>query len=330
MMPGLDFYNGVQLAIDSLNAEKQNVEVSIIDTKQDESNFKEKLASREMQDVELIIASFNNRNELKLLADFALEKKIPLLSATYPNDGGVTSNPYFVLLNPTLNAHLESIYRFIKRTYPNENIQYFRRKGNVEDLIQNTIADLNKRSTGSPLKLRVNELPDSILTNQVTEKLDSNRLNVVVCGSVNESFGLALGKALSSSKKYRVIAIGMPTWDGIRDISKDLEVVYTTPYNFNRTEKTGIQITESYKNKFAGRPSDMVYKGFEVMFHFTHLALKYGDQLIAHLSEKDFKTFHDFDIQPVKLQKENTTPDYLENKKLIIIRKADGKIKSSN
>ena len=66
------------------------------------------------------------------------------------------------------------------------------------------------------------------------------------------------------------------------------------------------------------------------MYHFTKLALKYSNGLINHLSEKEFKLFNEFDLQPVKLKKENPLPDYLENKKLYFIRKVDGKIKSVN
>ena len=57
---------------------------------------------------------------------------------------------------------------------------------------------------------------------------------------------------------------------------------------------------------------------------------KYGDQLINHLSDKEYKLFNDFDLQPVYLNKAGISTDYLENKKLYFIRKADGKIKSVN
>jgi hypothetical protein len=330
ILPGLDFYNGVMLAIDSLNTEKAPVEILFYDSKSSTTPLSEIVAGTDLQDISLIIASFTNRNEIKSLADFSLAKKIPLISATYPNDGDITGNPFFVLLNPTLSTHIEGVYKYIHRVFPMDNIILFRKKGNVENMIQSVLLDMNKKTPGIPLKIKTVELPDSFTTKEVTDYLDSSRQNIVVCGSLNEDFGMALSKAISSSKSYRAIAVGMPTWDGLRDISNNLEIVYSTPYNLSRTDKLSIRLSEKYRTKYAGRPSDMVFKGFESMYHFTKLLLKYGNTLIDHLSAKEFKLFNDFDIQPVKIDKTAITPDYLENKKLYFIRKMDGNTRSVN
>lgn len=330
MLPGLDFYNGVMLAIDSLNKEKASVEVLFYDSKSENLSVDEIVEDSAFQGVSMIIASFNNRGEIKPLADFALEKKIPLISATYPNDGGITANPFFVMINPTLTAHLEGIYKFTRRFYPIENITLFRRKGTVEDIIQNSFSEQNKKTAGTPLKLKTVELTDSFTTAQVISYLDSNKQNIIICGTLNESFGSNLSKALGTAKNYRVVCIGMPTWDGVKDISKDIDLVYSTPYNPNRADKLSFQFLENYRVKYAGRAGDMAFKGFEAMYHFTKLLVKYGDHMIDHLSDKEYKFFNDFDFQPVMLNKTSTSPDYLENKKLYFIRKTDGKLKSVN
>lgn len=330
LLPGLDFYNGVMLAIDSLNAEKTAIEVQIYDTKSSSMGIDELLEQPELQDVSLLIASFNNRNDIKPLADFAKEKNILLISATYPNDGGIEDNPNFVLLNPTLTAHIEAVYKYVHRTYPLDNITLFRRKGGTEDQIQTILGNLNKRTGGIPLKLKTVELTDSFTTQQVTAYLDSTKRNVVICGTLNEGFGLLLSKALSSSKQYPAVVIGMPTWDALRDIGSGIDMVYTTPYNYFRQDKLSSQLSEKYRARFAGRASDLVFKGFETMYRFSKLLLKYGPELKNNLSAKEYKLFNDFDIQKVTDEKDNQLTNYLENKKLYLIRKVDGKLKSVN
>lgn len=330
MLSGLDFYNGVMLAIDSLNKEKAAIEVLFYDSKSATASIEQTIADSALQDVSLIIASFTTRNEIKPLADFALDKKIVLLSATYPTDGGITENPFFVMLNPKLDTHIEAVYNYMHRFFPTNNIILFRKEGNTEDRIQSILENMNRKTPGTKLKIKTIELPDSFTARQVTDYLDSSRQNIVVAGSLNEDFGIELSKALSSSKSYNTIAIGMPTWDGLRDISKNLEIIYSSPYNFTRVDKISLQLFEKYKTKFAGRPGDMVFKGFESMYRFTKLLLKHGDSLTAHLSDKDYTIFNNFNIQPVRANKETVLPDYLENKKLYFIRKMDGKIKSVN
>lgn len=331
MMPGLDFYNGVMLAIDSLNVEKQPVEVLFYDSKSIKGSTQNAILDSTFADASLIIASFNNRNEIKPLADFALEHEIPLISATYPNDAGLTENPYFILINPTLRTHLEGIYNYLQRVYPTSNMTMFRRKGAVEDMIQNGFAEIAKSSTSVPLKIKTVELTDSFTTSQVISYLDSSRQNIVICGTLNETFGINLVKSLSESKKYRSIAIGMPTWDALRGVDRNVEIVYTTPYHFIRTDKIGLDITNTYRNKFSGRPSDMVFKGFEAMYRFTKLLIKHEGLLMKNLSDKSLKLFNEFDLQPVKPYSNNPNAvDYLENKKLYFIRKMDGQIRSVN
>ncbi|TXT33150.1 MAG: hypothetical protein FD136_1045 [Chitinophagaceae bacterium] len=159
-------------------------------------------------------------------------------------------------------------------------------------------------------------------------QLDSTRQNIILCGSLNEVFGLNLVKALATNKNYKSITVGMPTWDGLRDIGKDAEIIYTSPYNYSRTDKLGQTIASNYKNKYMGRPSDMVFKGFEAVYHFSKLLIKYNKNLIGHLSDNEFKLFNEYDFQPVKAKNESALPDYLENKKVYFIRKIDTQIKA--
>ena len=320
----------MQLAIDSLNAENAPIEVLFYDSKSSSISLQELVQQEELQSVSLIIASFTSRNEIKPLADFAFEKNIPLISSTFPNDGGTTANPFFALVNPTINTHIEGIYKYVHKNFPIENILLVRKKGNMEDMIQSILLNTNENTPGIPLKLKMIELTDIFTSKQVTDNLDSTKKNIIICGTLNENFSLQLSKVLSSSKNYQVILIGMPTWDGMKDIGKGLEIIYSNPYNFSKTDKLMLRLSEKYRTKYAGRPTEMVLKGYESMFHFSKLLMKHGMGIINQLSDKEFTLFNQFDFQSVKVKKENTLPDYLENKKLYFIRKIDGKIKSVN
>lgn len=332
ILPGLEFYNGAMMAIDSLNAEGVNAEVFFYDTKSANEPLETILEKEELKSLSLIIASFNNRNEIKQLADFALAHRIPLISETYPNDGGVAENPFFVLINSTLKTHIDALYKYLQRTSAANNIVWVKRKGATEDLIQSYFTDNSKKTASIPLKLKTIELIDSFNTADLMTSLDSNRQNTVICGTLNESFSLSVIKTLSANRDYATQVMGMPTWDGFKDLNKTelkgVDIIYSSPYYYPRTDKLGTSITAKYRNKFLSRPSDFVFKGYESVYHFTKLAIKHKENLIHNLSDKSFKLFNDFDIQPIKFKKENLQADYLENKKLYFIKKVDGQIKS--
>ncbi|MEY2901693.1 MAG: hypothetical protein RLY89_799 [Bacteroidota bacterium] len=331
LLPGLEFYNGVMMAIDSLNAEGVNAEVLIYDSKQSESAIQEILSKPELEGVSLIIASFNNRNEIKALADFALSRKIALISETYPNDGGVTENPYFVLVNSTLRTHIDALYKYLQRFHSTDNLIWIKRKGALEDMIQSFFTELQKKTPSLALRIKTVEMVDSLNQQILLTGLDSNRNNVLICGSLNEPFGTAIVKTLADNKDYKGTVIGMPTWDGFKDLAKPeykgIEIIYSSPYHFPRTDKIAISISNKYRNKFQARPSDQVFKGFESMYHFSKLLIKHKEAFLNNLSNKSFKVFNEFDIQPIRFKRDNPIPDYLENKKIYILKKLDGQIK---
>jgi len=114
--PGLEFYEGAQLALDSLAKEGVPLEVFVYDTRSAKESLPEQLNRSELDSVELIITHCS-AGEAKLLADAGLKRNIPVINANLPNDGGVTGNPFFVVLNPTLKTQCEGIYRYIQKYY---------------------------------------------------------------------------------------------------------------------------------------------------------------------------------------------------------------------
>lgn len=327
MLAGLDFYNGVMLATDTLNKENEQAILQVIDTKSATPILKQ-LEAANAKEAAFIIAFFNNRTELKQVSDFALQYNVPLISATYPNDGGINSNPFFVMINPTLNTHIEGLYKFIQKNYSLNNIIWATKKGSTEDMIAQHFNALNKATPSVPLKFKSAVLTDSFTMADLRKHLDSSKTNIIITGTVNELFGLRMVKTLATLKNYKTTAIGMPTWDGIKELNREdckgVEIIYTTPYNFSRTDKTGTWINNIYKAKFFGRPSDMVFKGYEMMYRLTKLYSQQQSNFINSLNNKTFTVFNEFDIQPEKNNKQNQLPDYLENKKLYFIRKLDG------
>ena len=334
VLPGLEFYNGVMMAIDSLNKDGVKAEISIYDTKQTKQNLADLLKKPELNNVGLMIASITNPAELKMFADMALSKKIPLISATYPNYVGISQNPYFVLLNSSFPAHLEALYKYMQRYYSSGDIIAVTKKGATEDYIKKYITDINNTGNGVPLKIKwVNIDANNISMNNLVFNLDSTKNNVIFVASPLENFGLNIVKKLSSNQSYQTTAIGMPTWGSVKDFDKpeyeNVNIIYSTPFSYySQNLSLSSIVNKRYKEKYYSRPSDMVFKGFEVTYHFIKLFQKYRDSLANNLAAKDFTLFNQFRLEPVSLRKTNTNPDFLENKKLYFIKKQAGSVKS--
>lgn len=323
MLPALDFYQGMMLAVDSLNKEKISLNIHIHDTKSLGVGTDSLLTSDTLQSMNLLMALFNNRNEVKPVAGFAKDNEIPLLSYTFPNDGGVTDNRYLVLINPTLKTHLEAIFKYLQRNHPVQTIYLYKRKGPTEDLIRQILEELNSKTPATKLNFKIIELADNFTAEEATVALDSTRENLVICGSLQEDFAFNLTKTLGTAKNYRQTIIGMPTWETGRDLSQNAEILYTTHFQTQRNEKAANRIAVAYQKKLSGRANDMVYKGFEAMYRFGKILVQYPNEFLQQLSNKSFNLLNDFDIKLV-----NTPAGYLENKKIYFVRKYQGLIKS--
>ncbi len=327
--PGLEFYEGLKLAADSLAKTNNSLDISVYDTRSVTKTLGQVLEESVFDSINLIIG-YVNVAEFRTLSLEAREKDIPFINVNYPNDGGITNNPQVVILNSTLKSHFEALYKFIQRNWATSNILYLRKKGSQEDLVKNDFADIEKNTTSVPLHMKYINLDNASDPGHLLPYLDSNTKTIVLVGSLDENFGKTVCTQLASlNKTYATKILGMPTWDAI-DFSDavyaDQEIYYTTPFYNNPNDSLVSSIQQYFKIRFYSRPSDMVYRGYETLMHFGQLLNENQGKLSGSVGERKFKVFNDFDIEPVFLNKENPTLDYLENKKLYIIKKVNGNV----
>ncbi len=329
IMPGVDFVNGAQLAFDSIKLPNQNVNAFIYDTKSYTLPVDRLIHSKKMDSLDLIIGSVKDI-EYKQLADFALTKNIPFISATYPNDGGITANPFLVLVNSTLKAHCEAIYSYLLQNHGTDKIFLFRKKGSQEDKVAAYFKAINEPDRKALLNIQTINIDSSFTPAYLQKKLDSNRQTIIIGASLDENFATTLtSTCYVLHESYPIILIGMPNWDGFKSLMKkdqfeDFPVYFTTPYFNNKWDDFSKVLTTGYAKKYKGKPSDMVFKGFECAYFFTRLLTTYPNDMMSHINDKNYKIFSDYNFRPVFLKKENSVPDYFENKHLYFIRLMNG------
>ncbi|HVY74981.1 MAG TPA: hypothetical protein VG890_09140 [Puia sp.] len=327
--PGLEFYEGLQLAVDSLKKRGIQLDITVYDTRSATKSLRQILNEPAFDSMQLILGDVN-LNELRTLAREAAIKGIPFVNTNFPNDGGITNNPDFVILNSTLRSHFEALYRFIQRNWATSNILYVRKKGGGEDLVRREFSTIEKNTRSVPLTMKYINIENPADLAPLMPYLDSNTKNIILVGSLDDNYGKRLCAQLASLyKTYPSKVFGMPTWDGIDFTTPeytDLEIYYTTPFYYNPNDSLVVSIQQYFKNRFYSRPSDMVYRGYETILHFGQLLNEHQGKLNGSIGEKKFKVFNDFDIQPVFLNKETPTLDYLENKKLYFIKKVNGNV----
>lgn len=327
ILPGVEFYEGLQLALDSMNAEGVPLEVFFYDTKAKRIPFSQQL--RDLPQVELIIGAVSG-SEVVALAHLANTRNIPFISATFPNEAGVVNNPNFVVLNPTLPVHVAKMYHSIQQFPGKKQVVYFRRKDSKDQWLKNLFTETTAQITGTVVPVKYVELDDIFTAEDLALQLADGTTNLCIAGSMDEQFNKYLAEQLAiNNKTYPAKLYGFPVWDSYKDLDnavfQDLEINYTVPLYNPRTDKVSISITDLYRDHYYARPSDMVFWGYGAIWKYARLLLEYGADITGNIAVDKFDIFTDLDVQPV-LNKQTDTLDYFENKRVTLLQVVNGEV----
>ena len=332
VMPSLEFVQGAQIALDSLDINNHHVSAYIYDTKSLNDNITSLTRNHELDSIDLIIGSVKDK-DYKQLAELAQKINAPFISGTYPNDGNITSDPSVIIVNSTLKAHIEGIHSYILENHGTDKIFLVRKRGGQEDKIASYFKMVNEQEGKPLLNIQLINLDSSISPMFFKNRIDSNSSYVIIGGSLDEDFANALTESAYAAfkKNSHVTLIGMPNWDAMRSFTRknafrDFPIHFTTPYYNSRSDRYFNFLNTEYTKRFKNKPTDMACKGFELAQYFVNILINYPGAFYAHLNEKNYRVFSEYNFRPVYLKKNSGTIDYYENKHLYVMRILNGTI----
>jgi len=328
---GLEFYQGIQMAIDSLEKENIRLEIDLYDTRSKEK-LDQILQNEAIRNTSMFIGHVS-LNEASLLGKVAANLHIPFVNVNLPNNADHKNNPNYIMLNPTLATHVSAIYKFLQKNYALSPIIYFRKKGTTDDRLRSIFTETEKTTASVPLKMRYAILDDTVSTEQLSEWIDTSRTTVCLVGSLDANFTLNLCRQLATvNKNYKIAVITMPLIeqaDLSKSVYKGIEIIYTSPVFINPDNKLVQQIQATYKSKFYSRAGDMVFTAFDALYFFSHLLTRQPADTALPTSIHGNTIFGEISIEPVN-NRQSGAVEYLENKKLYFIKKVDGQAKAVN
>lgn len=328
LLPGLEFYEGALLALDSLNKKRAPIQLVALDTRAAKQTIQTQLEKLEGPPLDLILTHCNAA-ELRTIATYGLKNNIPVINVNLPNDAGITENPFLVLLNSTLRTQCIALADHIQNKYGKQQIVVFRKKGELEDRIRRYWEENNQLKKVA--KWTYIDLTDSFSVNQLSAKLDTSRPTVCIAGTLDENFGKRLAAQLATltKQRYKASLFGLPTWDDIKEFSKPefrgVDITYCTPYYNSRTDSISQQVQRFFASTLYARPSDMALRGYEAVWKYANLLLKYKNNIATQLGSREFELFRELQLQPVFGNEKQL--HYFENKKLYFLKWQDGILK---
>ena len=264
IMPAIEFTQGARIALDTLSLNGKHAEAYIYDSKSFTQPISWLIKYKKLDSIDLIIGSVKDPDYHELAA-FALQKNIPFVSATYPNDGGIIGNPFLLIANSTLKTNCEAIFSYLLQKHGTDKIYIIKRKG--EDRIENYFRSINTAEGKPLLNIKTIMTDSSISSYSLLNRIDTTQPAVIIGASLDEGFAKNLADACYPiQKKHPLILIGMPNWDAFKSLTKtdhykDFPIRYTTPHYDAENNSFDSLLIQKYFQLYRAKPTDMAYKG---------------------------------------------------------------------
>lgn len=338
----VEFYSGLQIALDELNDQGVYFNVDTYDTRNKKDQIESIVKNLEATKPDIIIGPIYNKH-LKAVADFALENKIFVISPLAPASGSVYKNPYYVATNPGVQSHLEKIYQSMLAKFRNTPVTLISNYTPKDMALAKDFLDLNEIWYSDQARLNVKHLVyshewDEPKKNPVTgEKEEAFLLsqfdpeiltNPVVVTSLDEQFAnKMLGHLTAISDTFNFTVYGMPNWPKFKSLDYDqLDKVnfhYTSAYFKNPIDSAQNAFKRKYRAKYHTLPSDIAARGFDLTYFLAKTLSEHGEHFHEHWEELDSKSvFSEYKFGSGHIegsQMDMTRPDFIENKFLYMI-----------
>jgi hypothetical protein len=319
VLPGLNFYQGIQLAADTLNGQGYHMDVYVHDINDPTQTVDVLLKGNKLDSADLIIGAVGVQ-QVAPLAALAKKRNINFVSTLTPSDGGVKGNLYFNLAQPTLQRHCEALRTAVaKIARPTTNLlMYYRSNVPVDVQCFNY---LRADSAFAYTRVLVNTpLPAEKLRNF----LDSNSTNVIVMPIVDANYATQMLQQLAKSfANYRFEVYGMPSWRGLGLLEKEgtlpnVGIHIPSAFYFDPTNSAGKGFSDAFNEKYGGRPGLLAYRGYETLYWYTYLLQRYGTVFNDHFADNGVAPFTRFDMK-LATDKDGA-PLYYENHHVYMYR----------
>lgn len=316
MQNGLEFYEGLLVAVDEWKSKGFTPEIKVYDTQNDPKQVEQLLAAPDLKKSDLIIGPLYN-SELKPVAAFAKQHHIYHFSPISPSNQVAEDNPYYVVVNPSVEAHCKAIYEFAKKQPHSKIIAVASNKPNEIALSQRFMTFGN-----SPEGYSLPSVTSMLTADNIETKLSSTEHNIIVMTTFSELPVIEwVNNLYALRKKYDITLFGMPNWLDMPNIDLNylaaLDFHYTTEFWVNENGSEHQYFYNSFTQKYGNKPTKFAAKGYDLMRYVGDLWRAYqGDVANAiHITTRGVYTDFSFGTT---IQGGNNT--YLENREVHIVR----------
>ncbi len=295
----LEYFQGTLLAIDAMRQSGMKLDVRYFDTRKSESRIRSILRDDDLEDFDLFLGPFYPYT-LELVASFAHENRIPLVTPFHNDLELLQSNPYLFQMSPSLEREYKEAAKLVasKHMY---NIVYVRNEDSLNmqkhDYFKQLIFDgFDDYHPSDPVVFKelILELrrPEEII-----HSLSHDKKNLVVVPTTDEALAYTVVSSLYFElSNYDIEVIGGPYWTEFSTIDlrqfHKLNLVFYNSFWVDYHDADIEDFMAKYRSYFYNEPTVTSRKGInygilghDMTLYFLNALKIYGRRFILSLDE---------------------------------------------
>jgi hypothetical protein len=263
-LPGLAFYQGLKLALDSISNQGLDIQLDVLDEEWDGDSVS---PIKPWTEVEVILSK-----QGKMI--FVTGKKYGTARIDF---------------NAPMREHLAAISTYLFQVPGKKNLLLLHRNKPQEKKILEVWKDeLHVAGFDS-----TPELVRADLTGYPLEgKLKKGMINYILVPSADQSFvANALNRIQGLADAYSVVVVGLPNWMSFGSIDAEVfekvQLLYTSEKFVDYQRMDLMRFRKIYQDRYFTDPNDFAYRGFDAGMFWGTLLLKYPNDFDLHLTDPD-------------------------------------------
>lgn len=363
-MLGLEYYQGVKMALDSLAAQGFSARVHVFDGS-DDIKVKVLVNTGKLMNMDLILGPVYN-SHVKIVAPFANKNRIPMVSPLSPANNLVNMNDMYIMANPPLETHIETMFSLVADSFNNQNLNLLYLDDQNEYAYVQLLKKLAKQHNQTLVQFQnLMEQPFPVDTNptegmvifeeipvsrdpetklpelgdlELELYLDHEKNNVFVMPTVDMAvIQMVTRELFAYSKDYHITIIGTPAWGNDEDLRMDyvdaMHVYFTSPYHIDSSFYSSA-LRDSFVVAFNTEPSSTTIKAYDLTRYLGTLMKDYGTSYYHMMQVDEYQGWHTSFRFRNQMVMDSVTfemlTDHVENKFVHILRYKDQQVLKLN
>ena len=282
-LPFIEYYEGLLLGIDSLKKKGVSITLHVHETNRDSTQILQILSKINLSTTDLIIGPVFPEI-FDLVAVFAKNNSIPIVSPLASSDRMVENNSFAIQMNPPERL------RYVKVAQKLNQIQ----KNNII-LVYNSV-EMEQQHVDECKRVFIEEYADSLKKYNITfteilfpehgmkaieAQLKSDANNVIVFVSKNQAFITnVITQLYRHTKKYSIQVFSFASWERYENI--ELNFLFDLHYHYSTSGFTNYETNDvamfisKYRDLYKTEPTRFSFQGYDQIIYFIECFEKFG------------------------------------------------------